>query len=133
MKKLLFVLFALALVLGDAPLKAHSLANSLKDKDEEREIPLDPCGSLEGGPITRGVVIQAANAYLNDRVITVVFNQELPSASVSVSSTSDGVNVYSETLYSPEFITINLSSEDAGEYHLEIEAGGLRLSGNFAL
>lgn len=132
MKKLLFALFALAVMMGSASLNAQSFSMAAEE-EEEREIPLIPAGPVEGGPVARGVITSPASAYINSNVITISFNQEQPSASVSVSSTSDGVNVYSETIYSPEFITINLSSEDAGEYHLEIEAGGLRLSGNFAL
>lgn len=130
MKKLLFAFFALAVIMGSVSLNAQSFSMAA---EEEREIPLVPIGSKEGGPVARSVITSPASAYINSNVITISFNQELPSASVSVSSTSDGVNVYSETIYSPEFITINLSSEDAGEYHLEIEAGGLRLSGNFTL
>lgn len=130
MKKLLFVFIALAVIVGNV--SSHN-SHSMKSGDDEREIPLFPSTSGEGGPVARGVITSPASAYINSNVITISFNQELPSASVSVSSTSDGVNVYSETIYSPEFITINLSSEDAGEYHLEIEAGDLRLSGSFAL
>jgi len=51
MKKLLFAFFVLTVVLGSISLQAQDRF-SFAD-DDEREIPLDPVGSKEGGPIAR--------------------------------------------------------------------------------
>lgn len=48
MKKLLFVFFVLAVVMGSTSLHAQ---NFFLTDDDEREIPLFPSGSEEGGPV----------------------------------------------------------------------------------
>lgn len=130
MKKLLFVFFVLAVVLGNAPLQAQFVSMV---GDDEREIPLDPSGPVEGGPITRSIIIQPANAYICNDMVSVAFNKEMPSVSVSITDVSTGVTVHSETYFNPTLVTIDLSAKDPGEYYLEIISGEVRLSGYFTL
>ena len=73
MKKLLFAFFVLTVVLGSISLQAQDRF-SFAD-DDEREIPLDPVGSKEGGPIARSIIIQPASAYVDSDIVTVVFNK----------------------------------------------------------
>ena len=130
MKKLLFVFFVLAVVLGNAPLQAQFVSIV---GDDEREIPLDPAGPKEGGPVARSIIIQPANAYICNDVISVDFNREMPSVSVSITDASTGVTVCSETYFNPTLVTIDLSAKDPGQYYLEIISGEVRLSGYFTL
>lgn len=101
--------------------------------DDEREIPLDPVGSKEGGPIARSIIIQPASAYVNSDIVTVVFNKDLPSASITITNVSTGAVVYSEIYSMPTLITINVSAENSGEYQIEIVSDEIRLSGYFTL
>ena len=131
MKKLLFVFFVLTVVLGSTSLQAQDRF-SFAD-DDEREIPLDTVGSKEGGPIARSIIIQPASAYVDSDIVTVVFNKDLPSASITTTNVSTGAVVYSETYSMPTLITINVSAENSGEYQIEIVSDEIRLSGYFTL
>ena len=131
MKKLLFAFFVLTVVLGSISLQAQDRF-SFADADE-REIPLDPVGSKEGGPIARSIIIQPASAYVDSDIVTVVFNKDLPSASITITNVSTGAVVYSETYSMPTLITINVSAENSGEYQIEIVSDEIRLSGYFTL
>lgn len=73
MKKLLFAFFVLTVVLGSISLQAQDRF-SFAD-DDEREIPLDPVGSKEGGPIARSIIIQPASAYVDSDIVTIVFTR----------------------------------------------------------
>ena len=130
MKKLLFVFFVLAVVMGSTSLHAQ---NFFLTDDDEREIPLFPSGSEEGGPVARSIIIQPASAYINNDIVTVVFNKDLPSASITITNVSTGAVVYSETYSMPTLITINVSAENSGEYQIEIVSDEIRLSGYFTL
>ena len=132
MKKLLFAFFVLTVVLGSISLQAQDRF-SFAD-DDEREIPLDPVGSKEGGPIARSIIIQPASAYVNSDIVTVVFNCDAPTASITITITNaSGANIYSGTSINPTLITIDLNATEPGEYYLEIELGEARLSGYFTL
>ena len=131
MKKLLFAFFVLTVVLGSISLQAQDRFSFAYD--DEREIPLDPVGSKEGGPIARSIIIQPASAYVNSDIVTVVFNKDLPSASITITNVSTGAVVYSEIYSMPTLITINVSAENSGEYQIEIVSDEIRLSGYFTL
>lgn len=60
MKKLLSVFFVLVVVMGSTSLHAQ---NFFLTDDDEREIPLNPAGPKEGGPVARSIIIQPASAY----------------------------------------------------------------------
>ena len=127
MKKLLSVFFVLVVVMGSTSLHAQ---NFFLTDDDEREIPLFPAGSKEGGPVARSIIIQPASAYID--IVTVVFNCDAPTASITITDAS-GANVYSGTSINPTLITIDLNATEPGEYYLEIELGEARLSGYFTL
>ena len=57
--------------------------------DDEREIPLFPSGSEEGGPVARSIIIQPASAYINNDIVTVVFNCDAPTASITITDASE--------------------------------------------
>ena len=130
MKKLLSVFFVLVVVMGSTSLHAQ---NFFLTDDDEREIPLFPAGSKEGGPVARSIIIQPASAYINNDIVTVVFNKDLPSASITITNVSTGAVVYSEIYSMPTLITINVSAENSGEYQIEIVSDEIRLSGYFTL
>lgn len=69
MKKLLSVFFVLVVVMGSTSLHAQ---NFFLTDDDEREIPLNPAGPKEGGPVARSIIIQPASAYINNDIVTVV-------------------------------------------------------------
>lgn len=84
------------------------------------------------GSVARSIIIQPASAYINNDIVTVVFNCDAPTASITITDAS-GVNVYSGTSINPTLITIELNATEPGEYYLEIELGEARLSGYFTL
>ena len=114
MKKLLSVFFVLVVVMGSTSLHAQNFFPK------------------EGGPVARSIIIQPASAYINNDIVTVVFNCDAPTASITITDAS-GVNVYSGTSINPTLITIELNATEPGEYYLEIELGEARLSGYFTL
>ena len=129
MKKLLSVFFVLSVALGSTSLHAQNFF--LTDVDV-REIPLFPAGSKVGGPVPSSIIIQPARAYINYDIVTVVFNCDAPTSSITITDAS-GANVYSGTSINPTLITIELNATEPGEYYLEIELGEARLSGYFTL
>ena len=77
MKKLLFVFFVLAVVMGSTSLHAQ---NFFLTDDDEREIPLFPSGSEEGGPVARSIIIQPASAYINNDIAVSYTHLTLPTS-----------------------------------------------------
>ena len=131
MKKLLFVFFVLAVVLGSNSLYAQHV--SMVSNDDEREIPLFPAGSEEGGPVARSIIIQPASAYIGNDAVSVVFKEEMSSVNISIKDASTGATVYSETYFNPTLVTIDLSAKAPGQYYLEIVSEEVQLSGYFTL
>lgn len=131
MKKLLFVFFVLAVVLGSNSLYAQHV--SMVSNDDEREIPLFPAGSEEGGPVARSIIIQPASAYVGNDAVSVVFKEEMSSVNISIKDASTGTTVHSETYFNPALITIDLSAKAPGQYYLEIVSEEVQLSGYFTL
>lgn len=130
MKKFLFVFLVLTVVMGSTSLYAQCFSMTGED---EREIPLDPSGPEEGGPVARSIIIQPASAYIDDNAVSVEFKEEMSSVNIAIKDASTGAIVYSESYANPTLISIDLSAKEPGEYYLEIVSGEFRLSGYFTL
>jgi len=97
--------------------------------------PKDRTGSTseEGLPIKRSIQLQIADAYLYNNVVNISFNENIGSATITVTNESTGKIVYSETHSSPATLSIDLNGESSGNYLIEIEANDALLIGYFNL
>lgn len=117
---------------GGTPSSGGTPSTGGKPSTGGREIPIKDDGEDES-PTARSINLQPVSAYLDGKVITVVFNRSTPSAQVSVTYAPTGADVYSETHLTPTIIRIDLNAENAGDYNLKIESGRMSKSGDFTL
>lgn len=97
--------------------------------------PKDSTGSTseEGLPIKRSIQRPIADAYLYNNVVNISFNENIESATITITNESIGEIVYSETYSNPAALSIGLNGESYGNYIIEIEADGTYLKGDFSL
>lgn len=99
--------------------------------DTEREIPLKDLQPDK--PINRSIILQFAYAYLYNKVITVSFEEVMPTVTIKITQESTGETVYSQDYMSPSAVTIDLNSMSAGTYRIEIATDDSCLEGEFML
>lgn len=87
----------------------------------------------EDAPKTRGVFTLPVQAYLYNKVVSVTFEEIMPSATIKIVQESTGDTVYSQEYMSPSTVTIDLNSMSAGTYRIEIAADDCCLEGEFML
>ena len=97
--------------------------------------PKDRTGSTseEGLPIKRSIQRPIADAYLYNNVVNVSFNENIESATITITNETTGETVYSETCSNPVTLNIDLNGEKSGEYSIEIETDDIFLEGYFNL
>lgn len=130
MKKLLFILVVM-FSFNNVAIYAHKENNvhaEITLTSSERKEPINK----EHGPITRSMS-QTAYAYLYNNVVCIGFNEELPTAIISIIKESTGEIVYIETYNAPTSISINLNEENNGNYLIRIEFDETFFYGSFAL
>lgn len=89
--------------------------------------------SPEERPITRGIILQPAYAYIYNKVVSIDFNVTVENATVTITNTVTGETIHSEVYSNPATLSINLNGENSGSYFIEIEADGTLLTGDFSL
>lgn len=130
MKKLLFLLISL-FAWGVSTHSQESFKGT--EIDLYRDIVKDNNTDPETAPKTRGIIVQPASAYLYNKVISVSFEEVMPSATIKITQESTGGTVYSQEHMSPSTVTIDLNSMSAGIYRIEIAADNCCLEGEFTL
>lgn len=135
MKQLLFTLMLLFIGGVEISVQAsnkYTIIELSQNNNEEREIP--ERGNEPGNsPVARGVIQQAAYAYLCDNVVSIVFQEAFSSATITIINETTGEAVYSETYNNPATLNIDLNGKSSGTYLIQIEADDTYLEGNFAL
>lgn len=130
MKKLLFILVVM-FSFNNVAIYAHKENNAHAEialTSSERKEPINK----EHGPITRSI-FQTAYAYLYNNVVCIDFNEELPTAIISIIKESTGETVYIETYIAPTNTSICLDGEYSGNYLIKIEFDDVLLYGGFSL
>lgn len=129
MKTLLIIL--ITTFINICSIQAQENESMTDYNNEEREIPLK--NFKPNGPINRSIIPQFAHAYLYNKVISVSFEEMMPSATIKIVQESTGDTVYSQEYMSPSTVTIDLNSMSAGIYRIEIVADDICLEGEFML
>ncbi|WP_291530526.1 DUF3244 domain-containing protein [Bacteroides sp. UBA939] len=136
MKVSVFILFALLTL--NISMNAQSTSGRidimLTQQLADREMGGDTGGgTTEEMPKTRGAVLQAAYASLDNGVISVQFIQWLPFATVTITNEATDEVVYEQSYANPTDLSIDLTGEAGGDYTLEIVSGEMSLTGSFFL
>lgn len=84
-------------------------------------------------PQTRGIIFQPVHAYLYNKVVSVSFEEMIPTVSIKITKESTGETVYSQEYMSPAEVSIDLNIQDSGTYYIEIISDKISLEGEFAL
>ena len=128
MKKLLFLLIAF-LAWGTSAYSQEfikgmeiSLYGDIKEDNN-----VDP----ETAPKTRSIMIQPAHAYLYNKVVSISFQEVIPTATIRIRKESNGETVYSQEYMSPMTISIDMTLQDSGTYYIEIVSDTISLEGEF--
>lgn len=130
MKKLLFLLIAF-LAWGTSAYSQEfikGMAISLYG-DIKKDNNVDP----ETAPKTRSIIIQPAHAYLYNKVISISFEEMIPTVTIRILKESTGETVYSQEYMNPTIISVDLTLQDSGTYSIEVVSDTISLEGEFML
>uniref|UniRef100_UPI000E48F250 DUF3244 domain-containing protein n=1 Tax=Bacteroides TaxID=816 RepID=UPI000E48F250 len=87
----------------------------------------------ETAPKTRSIIIQPAHAYLYNKVISISFEEMIPTVTIRVLKESTGETIYSQEYMNPAEVSINLNMQASGTYYIEIISDEISLEGEFTL
>lgn len=130
MKKLLFLLIAF-LAWGTSAYSQEFIKGmeiSLYG-DIKKDNNVDP----ETAPKTRSIIIQPAHAYLYNKVISISFEEMIPTVTIRVLKESTGETIYSQEYMNPAEVSIDLNMQASGTYYIEIISDEISLEGEFTL
>ena len=127
MRRLLFILLTI-FSLGNIAVHAEKVNDCIKIVLQQT-VPGDyiPPINKEGGPVVHSIYMPIVDAYLYNNVVNVSFNENIESATITITNETTGETVYSVTL------NIDLNGEKSGEYSIEIETDDIFLEGYFNL
>lgn len=97
----------------------------------EREIPLK--NLQPNKPISRSLIPQIAYAYLYNKVVTVSFEEAMPTVTIKIIKEATGETVYSQEYMNPTVISVNLTGQDSETYSIEVVSDTISLEGEFIL
>ena len=126
---LLFLLLAIGYITIYSQTFITSQVIEFKDKR-----PKDRGGDIGGDlPIRRSISFQPIYAWLYNNVISLDFEDLLPTITISIINETTGVTIYLENYNNLNSIIIDLSTEKSGYYLIRIEYDDIILEGNFVL
>lgn len=97
--------------------------------DIKKDNNVDP----ETAPKTRSIIIQPAHAYLYNKVISISFEEMIPTVTIRILKESTGETVYSQEYMNPTIISVDLTLQDSGTYSIEVVSDTISLEGEFML
>lgn len=141
MKRILYLttLTVFFIIMSTVTSNAKELANNdgeitlTATKDDTRHIEHGHDIEPDKAVIPRSTILQFAYAYLYNNVVNISFNENIESATITITNESTGEIVYSEAYSSPTTLNIDLNDESCGNYIIEIEADDTCFKGNFSL
>ncbi|WP_289111907.1 DUF3244 domain-containing protein [Phocaeicola sartorii] len=141
MKRILYLtaLIVFFIIMSTAISNAKEPANNdgeitlTATKDDTRHIGHEQDVEPDKAGTPRSIIVQPAYAYLYNNVVNVSFNENIESATITITNETTGETVYSETCSNPVTLNIDLNGEKSGEYSIEIETDDIFLEGYFNL
>ncbi len=129
MKTLLIIL--ITAFISVCSIQAQENGSMVEYNNTEREIPLKDFKPNK--PINRSLIPQIAYAYLYNKVVTVSFEEAMPTVTIKIIKEATGETVYSQEYMSPTAISVDLTGQDSGTYSIEVASDTISLEGEFML
>ena len=129
MKTLLIVL--ITAFISVCSIQAQEKGSMVEYNNTEREIPLK--NLQPNKPISRSLIPQIAYAYLYNKVVTVSFEEAMPTVTIKIIKEATGETVYSQEYMNPTVISVNLTGQDSETYSIEVVSDTISLEGEFIL
>ena len=129
MKTLLIIL--ITAFISVCSIQAQEKGSMVEYNNTEREIPLK--NLQPNKPISRSLIPQIAYAYLYNKVVTVSFEEAMPTVTIKIIKEATGETVYSQEYMNPTVISVNLTGQDSETYSIEVVSDTISLEGEFIL
>ena len=129
MKTLLIVL--ITAFISVCSIQAQEKGSMVEYNNTEREIPLK--NLQPNKPISRSLIPQIAYAYLYNKVVTVSFEEAMPTVTIKIIKEATGEIVYSQEYMNPTVISVDLTGQDSETYSIEVVSDTISLEGEFML
>ena len=129
MKTLLIIL--ITAFISVCSIQAQEKGSMVEYNNTEREIPLK--NLQPNKPISRSLIPQIAYAYLYNKVVTVSFEEAMPTVTIKIIKEATGETVYSQEYMNPTVISVNLTGQDSATYSIEVVSDTISLEGEFIL
>ena len=129
MKTLLIIL--ITAFISVCSIQAQEKGSMVEYNNTEREIPLK--NLQPNKPISRSLMPQIAYAYLYNKVVTVSFEEAMPTVTIKIIKEATGETVYSQEYMKPTVISVNLTGQDSETYSIEVVSDTISLEGEFIL
>ena len=129
MKTLLIIL--ITAFISVCSIQAQEKGSMVEYNNTEREIPLK--NLQPNKPISRSLIPQIAYAYLYNKVVTVSFEEAMPTVTIKMIKEATGETVYSQEYMNPTVISVNLTGQDSETYSIEVVSDTISLEGEFIL
>ena len=98
-----------------------------------KDIKEDNNTDQENGPQTRSLIVQPAHAYLYNKVVSISFEEVMPTVTIKIIKEATGETVYLQEYMNPATVSVDLSLQDSGTYYIEIVSDEVYLEGEFML
>lgn len=129
MKTLLIIL--ITAFISVCSIQAQEKGSMVEYNNTEREIPLK--NLQPNKPISRSLIPQIAYAYLYNKVVTVSFEEAMPTVTIKIIKEATGETVYSQEYMNPTVISVDLTGQDSETYSIEVVSDTISLEGEFML
>ena len=129
MKTLLIIL--ITAFISVCSIQAQEKGSMVEYNNTEREIPLK--NLQPNKPISRSLIPQIAYAYLYNKVVTVSFEEAMPTVTIKIIEEATGETVYSQEYMNPTVISVDLTGQDSETYSIEVVSDTISLEGEFIL
>ncbi len=129
MKTLLIIL--ITAFISVCSIQAQEKGSMVEYNNTEREIPLK--NLQPNKPISRSLIPQIAYTYLYNKVVTVSFEEAMPTVTIKIIKEATGETVYSQEYMNPTVISVNLTGQDSETYSIEVVSDTISLEGEFIL
>ena len=129
MKTLLIIL--ITAFISVCSIQAQEKGSMVEYNNTEREIPLK--NLQPNKPISRSLIPQIAYAYLYNKVVTVSFEEAMPTVTIKIIKEATGETVYSQEYMNPTVISVDLTGQDSETYSTEVVSDTISLEGEFIL
>ena len=129
MKTLLIILITAFICV--CSIQAQEKGSMVEYNNTEREIPLK--NLQPNKPISRSLIPQIAYAYLYNKVVTVSFEEAMPTVTIKIIKEATGETVYSQEYMNPTVISVDLTGQDSETYSIEVVSDTISLEGEFIL